>query len=815
MLPKHSDSNHLQKNTAAIYANTHFGHCKYFIYTADELRQLTDSHNQPLSQDKSKTLLGLGEGAKKTPSDHLSCPNSLTYDKEKHEYRINQQYMGDSIQQALSECKFLNVRSEKGTGKTSALRKIITDIGSDGAILIVTPRKRLNYAMAGELGLNYYEHVKNEIDAGKRGEMAKRMVTTPQSLNAILAEYPSIKYDLIAFDESESIASMLVSKVTKQKEKTLATLKAASKNASHVVAMDADLGQKTSALMLSLGNGEKSETLINEFKRWKNITAQLITGGKYDDRTKAINSLIVDSIEKGERIGISSSSKEYCNQIHHTLKTKFPEKSICLITSESTRDTQKLLDNPRTAAEYDILIFSPAVNVGVSFDLKDHFHKVYGVYPNNEGTGTTDDATQGLARIRHPIDNSWIVVLDDDKQVFSAGGESLMPNEISKILIDSHLKNSFYSSQSVTMDATKKEIATIYAECEHYKQTNKNNFTRNFISSLQESGITIEEINIGQVAVNDEAEELREEAKQTKKEELIAAKTTSLRIDEETYNYIRAIMKFKPDEATQSQRDSVERYIFERNYSINCDDLDQTELAKYLELDDNDTIAKLVNREIALSGDDFTKEYMRARIAGIDETEAFRVDLIDEKLNYRLKKKLMGYATPYFDGEEYSNDSLKGSAFFKFLERHRKEIIVRNVLNLPATWRQNPAKVMSKLLEMQGYGHKSKRIRNGKKRVYIYSATTNPAVEQVAQQRQETGKDWITRTKQLMGLYQAPAKQPEPKTRLERLWHESGRSDDIAAFMDDFKHDIADIEGGYFPDETMLKVIAGWQMQAC
>ena len=83
-------------------------------------------------------------------------------------------------------------------------------------------------------------------------------------------------------------------------------------------------------------------------------------------------------------------------------------------------------------------------------------------------------------------------------------------------------------------------------------------------------------------------------------------------------------------------------------------------------------------------------------------------------------------------------------------------------------------------------------------------------VDELCRMRSDTGKDWVTQTLRIMGLCREIAKVPEAKTRLERLWREVGRTDDIQAFLSEFAADIEDIESGAFDDAVMLKIVTNW-----
>ena len=740
----------------------------------------------------------------------LSAPVAIINHEQSFEWRVDVEYLGKKIHQSCMKSRLVVVRSEKGTGKTTAIKEVIGSLADVVPILVVTPRKKLNFAFAKEIGFHYYEDVKKETDPEKQKQMAMRMVVTPQSLGALIKKFPDIVYRYIVIDESETVASMLVSKATEDKTGALLAIKTAAKKSGNIVAMDAAAGVRTDAFMRILGGSEPIGLLENSYKRWANITATILTGGKYSDRVEASDAMQITAIMAGRKIGISSGSAAYCQTRFNVLSALFPDLKIGLFTSKSSAETRRILGKPELVTEYDVIIFSPAISIGVSFDAKDHFHEMFGVYPNCSRTADSDDANQGMARLRHLIDDRWTIVLDDDKQVYNRAVTLDVPADVAQILIDRILRESFAAGFPVDLTNEDHEIALLWAVCSDYHIENKNNFSQCFKATLSRSGAVIEYQAINLIEQSADSVELTEISKETQVQQKIAAKTTSQKIDEKQNWMLEYEVKHRSEGVTQDQLDSMERFRFERRFDIDCDKLQPADIERYLRLDDENAIQKCINREILQSDADFDKQYIKARIKGIGDVEAFKVDLLDDKLGYRLNKKLLRYAVDCAASGEYSHDSLRRSGLFQFVERNLKEIVATEAIPLPKDWRKKPALVMNHLLDMVGYDHASRQKSENGKRKYIYSASPNPEIDDLCESRVERGAGWVTGTKRLLGIYEEVQKQPENVTRIQRLWAESGRRDDIEAFMIEFKDDIDLINSGEWDDKTMLYVIGNF-----
>jgi hypothetical protein len=667
---------------------------------------------------------------------------------------LNKRYLGKSVLEASEKVKYLIVKSGMGTGKTTAMKKIIASLPSDACILFMTPRKKLNYSLAEDLGLHYYEDVKNEQDKERKEVMARRMVVTPQSLGAILKEFPDIHYKYIVMDESQSIAELIVSEATTDKVDTLKSLRQACKLSERVIMMDAHIGRQTQSLMEQIAGDEPVHYLLNTNESWKGFKATLITGGKYIDRRDSINKLQEDAIKMGQVIYIASSSKSYCDSREVVLNDKFPHLKILNVTAKSTSEAKEILAKPETIKNWDIIIGSPSIAVGVSFDIENHINEVYGVFPSAERTGGSDDAIQSLARPRKPTGKHWAIVLDDNKRIYSHAVK--YPQDIVESVGNRVIRAKFIAGvNNVEMTIDEDRAINLFSTCDHVKVNDKNNFNKNFMARLSEMGVVVSELDCTEVGANEDSQELAIVEKINAENRNIEIKTTSERIDEIEAKRIGALKKFRPDEVTESQSNSHERYIFESKYNINCDDLAEDDISVYLNHDKNGSINKLIRREIVLHGDKtFMRRYMKARLIGLGDEEAFKVEVISDKLNIPLVKNILAYAVPYIDGKEYSHKNLKKSNLVRFIGSHYKEVVALRVITLPMQWRSKPALLMNHLLELMGYGYESVRIRKNKKREYIYNCLKNDSVESLVTDRLSDGNNWIQSTNALMDIYE-------------------------------------------------------------
>ena len=714
------------------------------------------------------------------------APDNSDDERESKTTVINQAYLGDELKKALSRCRALLVDSIQGTGKTTAIKQVIS-----GKSLMITPREKLNRAVASELPeFSYYGDIKQAIKSGGDSDviaaMIERMTCTPQSLPALSRYYKSktgneLSFDQIIFDEITATAEMITANVSGDKVEIMQTLKEVARNSGKCVGLDAFPSTGARFLLNTLSPDGLVDELTNKHKRWANITAHNLhrlptdkdrakwqkedkpekaDASSYQQRVDALSRLQHEEIKKGESIAITSSTATYCETQYDALKALHPELNIILINSKDSPEATALMNAPSLLSKYQVIIFTPAISVGVSFDLPNHIGCVFASFPNVDGTGGTADAVQALARIRHPSSNKWFIALDEQRQLFSKSREKITSQQVIEILEKRIKQEYFGAGKADGVTETEEQILKLWAINSNDRVKDKNHYNENLKIKLTRMGVSFQNLCIDSIAADDELASTTEQVKEAKKAHEIEIKTKSERIDERQYNYIAMRLKHDKASVTEEERGSVARYRFESKFNINCDELSEVELDSFLDLDKKSAISRVVNNEIAnYSTTSFNNRYMAARVTGLGENEAFKVDLLDDKLTYRLRARLLGYALPYFDGESYSHQSLIKSALWQFIKKHHDEILVTQVIPLPVEWKKKPALVMNHLLRMCGYKTRGKQFtipandRSKEVKATKWSAKLEPEILKIIEDRYQRGENWVHKTTTLMDVF--------------------------------------------------------------
>lgn len=708
----------------------------------------------------------IGKHAESLPSPKNTLQNETASIKLLPD--INQQYLGDSLKVSLLTCASLLVESPQGTGKTSAVKALLRD---EYKVLMMSPRDKLNQALSKELsGFSYYVDIKKAIQQKQNSDviipMIERMTCTPQSLPALAAYYEQhtgqkLSYNVLVLDEIEAIAEMLTSNVTRDKTGVLSAFKDVGKRSMVRVGLDAFPTEKSRYLMALLSPDGAYGMLKNTYKRWSNINATILEGGNYKKRANALQVLQRKAIIEGKRVAITSSSAGYCKLAYRNLKALHPELRMILVDRDGSPEATALMNDTSLIGHYDVIVYTPTINVGVSFDIQSHVNCIFAAFPNAERTGGTSDALQALARVRHPIDNQWFIALDSCKNLFNVGRSRILDDEVVSILTRRCVQEAWGAGVVDAPTCDELEVIKLFAINEGDRVQDKNNFNPVFESKLRGMGVVVDQLPISSIGSDAELGVVTEQVKLAMEVAEVQAKTKSARIDEREYNHIAMRLRHDKSSVTSAERDSVKRFKFESKFNINCDELSQSALDEFLELDDKGAIGQVINREIAEGATkEFNDRLMKARVVGLGDNGAFKVDAVDEKLGYRLKARLLAYATPYFDGEVYDHKSLKRSGLVQFVARNEKEILVSKAVSLPSGWRQKPALLMNHLIESCGFkvtmSRKDVNPSNGNKarKIQQWRGVSVKSIDSLIADRLARNENWIHKTTTLMDMYQ-------------------------------------------------------------
>lgn len=320
---------------------------------------------------------------------------------------IHQQKLEPELFTPYLDKRLIAVQSEKGTGKTTNFLKAMfeSDLITDKtSMLFISSRRTFGAKLLGDLekfGFVLYSNIKgSEINHSK-------VICQIDSLTRLSLD----KFEYVIIDECESTARYITGKHFTKNNKSgviVSILEQRISEAKQVVIMDADLSNRCTEYykeMMQLTDPNEMKLIVNTFKPFSEYT---ICSMSYDDWVQKI----LEDIEKGKKLAIPMASNNKAKDLKTKIELDFPETRVLLIHKE-TKDEDKisgLMKVNETWCCYDVIIYTPSVCMGVSFDTPDYFDNIY-AYGCEQSLGA-QEFCQMMHRVREPKDKTIYLALN-------------------------------------------------------------------------------------------------------------------------------------------------------------------------------------------------------------------------------------------------------------------------------------------------------------------------------------------------------------------------------------------------------------------
>lgn len=389
-------------------------------YDKDGIKRIWDGYK---NGNFNKGMLGIGsliywakEGGYKPQNKDIEHIVS-TYQENrinissKDKYDI--QYLSqDKLQQRLMtpniNKKLFAIQSEKGTGKTSNLIKALFDEykHTPKSILIISSRRTFGIKLSSDLkkyGFKLYSEIEEQYIYNER------VIVQIDSLLRLQKD----RYDMIVIDECESLARYISSSHFTKNPKAstiVSNLEFRISDANNVIIMDADLSDRCINYYTNIIDPDDElskndiKILINNYTPYQNYTL------KYTSYNSWLNE-INKKVSNDKKLVIPMASNNKAKDLYNKLKNDYPNKSILLIHKETSDEDKlnKLLSVNDTWINYDVVIYTPTVCMGVSFDVV-HFDYIF-AYGCHQSLGA-QEFCQMMHRVRNPKNNDIYISFD-------------------------------------------------------------------------------------------------------------------------------------------------------------------------------------------------------------------------------------------------------------------------------------------------------------------------------------------------------------------------------------------------------------------
>ena len=263
-----------------------------------------------------------------------------------------------------------------------------------------------------------------------------------------------------------------------------------------------------------------------------------------------------------KKVVIPTNSKRFAKNISKVISNRFPQLKVLFISSDSNHytDTSKW-------SEYDVLVYTPTISVGVSFE-QFHYHTVCAYFSNN--SCNAEVSAQMLFRVRNLIDKNMFIYTPQDSTGDSLpiGNEEIESYINHKITLGhQHLLQSGLTLNHFTKHIVKNKYYLLYREYLKKCNLSKLYFGSYLKSILSSHGISLKDIKIPIDDVIESkrlCEEMKEVQLQMKKEdtlEIICSKPIVY------YEEFEAI-KNKRTEKTREENLSLSRYYLTSTFGL-------------------------------------------------------------------------------------------------------------------------------------------------------------------------------------------------------------------------------------------------------
>lgn len=120
---------------------------------------------------------------------------------------------------------------------------------------------------------------------------------------------------------------------------------------------------------------------------------------------------VMTTVKEGKKLVVASSTKKFTEQLKSELQSTFEYLKILIYNSDCADAMTKQTDTSHWR-NFDVLIYSPSITAGLSFESH-HFHRLVAWVENSQMTPPVDIVLQQLFRVRQLIDGDMTIYLND------------------------------------------------------------------------------------------------------------------------------------------------------------------------------------------------------------------------------------------------------------------------------------------------------------------------------------------------------------------------------------------------------------------
>lgn len=490
------------------------------------------------------------------------------------------------LDEILNNCDRLFIKSDMGSRKSTRVHEYIAKmlkLDPDYRCVFLTYRinlaasinaaaKKANPDIANPFE-KYNDITRYKISLNEHN----RLIIQLESLNRLDYDLEE-PIDLLVVDEAVSFCQQSIAGL--RKEMTLRnqmTLRNLLRNSKKTVIMDALIDTPAIEAYQCLLPKDRQTLWINTaVNQWAPEVE------KFNCAIKCRQQLS-ERLKAGKRIYISITNGEKAvKQLErYILKQKADLKVLTIYGGGE--DNEFIVSNiNEELSKYDVVIASPCMSAGISFDVKDHFDEVY-AFIDNKGPSAID-IIQSLRRVRHTKNNKIVLCNISSKVQLPTSYQDIFNDEQQRLKFNS--QDFINDGFNLEIDKTKCYFANPDSPGLKWRFhcTRIGNLNKVDRFGTVEKYLLSQGANFVKVVDKNEDEQTKVERKEFKEDGVEVKKDISIRIaktsviSEDEYDAIRSNGKVftginhdKPQGITESDIDLMKKFQLLRHYGLHID----------------------------------------------------------------------------------------------------------------------------------------------------------------------------------------------------------------------------------------------------
>lgn len=281
----------------------------------------------------------------------------------------------------------LAIQGQKGFGKSVAIRMLKETTFKGLRIVHINFSRSLSFFSAKKRGLDTHHYAKD----------AKPL--KQDKLEVVVNSIPRIKrpYDVVVIDEVVSVMEMICGSLITETHRmaVIAKLFQLMRAAKYVVIADAMLGPVTVHFFRLLRGLRVPLRFVDYTYRPQHGYRCIV----YRDEESWMRTLC-EAIEEGKRVIVATMLAYMARRIAALVRIKYKDKKVQVyFEGRGSDDTAGAMKNIKRWSNCDILIYSPVITAGCSYEEK-HFDELFFYGMSSPYTGSVRSAIQMTSRVR-------------------------------------------------------------------------------------------------------------------------------------------------------------------------------------------------------------------------------------------------------------------------------------------------------------------------------------------------------------------------------------------------------------------------------